>query len=369
MSLVDLPLRRLWNTTLAGADKIFSRDRMLARPLRIHIEVNDFCNLKCPHCPRENPESIKNTGNIPLEAVKRLEPYFRWANYVGLAGNGEPFMHPDIVDILKVVTATGAAPSVISNGTLWKRRGAIEVLPTLGPMIIMMSIDGGTKETFEKWRKPAKWDDVTTNLRALRDAKRAAGTPHPMVNFICCLMKDNIDEVEQLVDLAIECEVAVVLFQNMYPYVKAMESERVLDLKRCEDAIAKARERAKNTPVRIDWHPMAFDIEDRTAALTPNGNGNGNGHRYHCNNVWEQIHVTVKGEVKFCCWWRDGAIGDLMKDDLGALWNSPEWVALRRGLANGEKPRSCVGCHNLVHHDRDALWAAAKKELRDLARR
>lgn len=374
MSLTDLPMRRLWNTALSTADKLLGRSNMLARPLRIHIEVNDFCNLKCPHCPRENPESIKNSGHVPVEAIRRLAPYFKYANYVGLTGNGEPFMHPDIMEIVNTVAEQGATPSVISNGTLWARRGVIEDLTKVGPMLLMISFDGGTKETFEKWRRPAKWETVLENLGALRDAKKKANTPFPVLNFIVCLMKDNINELENIVDLAAEFGIGVILFQNMYPYVEDLQKERVLDLEYCNKRIAEARKKADPLGIRIEWHPMAFDVEDRASSDSAYGtNGvtssaNGNGHRYYCTNVWEQIHITVKGEVKFCCWWKDGAIGDLTKDDLGTLWNSPEWVKLRSDIAKGDKPRSCVGCHNLVPLDRSKLWTASKKEIRDLLR-
>ena len=189
-----MPYGRIWNTLLAGADKVLANDRMLARPLRIHIEVNDFCNLKCPHCPRENPLALKNSGNVPLETIKRLAPYSKSATYVGITGNGEPMMHPQIFETIKPVCENGATPSVISNGTLWRRRGAIEALPPMGPMIITVSFDGGTKATFEKWRKGAIWEEVLANMAALRDEKKRLNTPFPIVNFLVCLMRDNIGE-------------------------------------------------------------------------------------------------------------------------------------------------------------------------------
>src|SRR5690606_27904426 len=133
MSILDRPYRRMWNTVLSTGDKLLGNERVWARPLRIHLEVNDFCNLKCPHCPRENPMIPKNTGHIPVEAVRNLEPWFRRATYVGLAGNGEPFLHPDIIEILGIVTAAGATPSVISNATLWKKLNMIDQTAGLGP--------------------------------------------------------------------------------------------------------------------------------------------------------------------------------------------------------------------------------------------
>ncbi|MDK2973457.1 MAG: hypothetical protein PWP23_3212 [Candidatus Sumerlaeota bacterium] len=380
---MDFP--RIWNTLLNAGDKLLARERVSARPLRIHIEVNDLCNLKCPHCPRENPDIPKNTGHVPFEAIKRLEPWMRTASYVGLTGNGEPFLHPNIMEILRLVIECGATPSVISNATLWKRLGVVEQLAGMGPMLLNVSIDGGTRETFEKWRLKANYDEVRANLRELREARDRAGSPFPITTFNVCLMKDNLEEVEEIVDWGAEAGVSVINFQNLYPYVDGLEDQRIRDIDACRKAIANARKRAAPHGIRIDWLPMSFDIDERdaneggsygayTAAEADGRVGHkpatANGkHSYHCDNVWNQIHVTVKGEIKFCCFWTEGAVGDLLKDDVGTLWNGEEWVKLRADLKAGRKPAPCVGCHNLVERDRGKLLKTSIGELRDLVKR
>lgn len=385
MSVFDRPYKRLFNTLVSTGDKLLGNSRVLARPLRIHIEVNDLCNLKCPHCPRENPDIPKNTGHIPLEAVKNLVPWFETATYVGLAGNGEPFLHPDIIEILRVITGAGATPSVISNATLWKKLDMIDKIAGIGPMLLMVSVDGGTKETFEKWRLRANFDEVRENLRALREAKARKGTVFPIVNFISCLMKDTIGEVEQIVDVAAEADAKVIIFQNMYPYNKLMEENRVRDMDECRRAIARARKRAEPHGIRIDWLPMSEDVdtrgteggaygsitsEDAEKHLSANGNGHhhesGAREHYHCDSIMHQIHVTVQGKIKYCCFWTEGEIGDLKTDDFGDLWNGEKWQQLRRDLKQGNKPKSCEGCHNLVVHSPRNIVRAGMKDMKDL---
>jgi len=436
---------RIWNTLLSGLDKSRGRSRVAARPLRIHIEVNDYCNLKCPYCPRENPLIPKDTGNLPLEMVERLEPWMRRANYVGLAGNGEPFMHPRIMDILRIVTGAGAVPSVLTNGTRFKP-AYVEELPTLGPMLLMISIDGGTKETFEKWRKGADFDKVREALRALKASRERHNVPYPLVNFIVCLMKENIHETEEIIDVAAEAGAAVVVFQTMYPYVKELDYLRVLDLKRVEEAVNKARARAARLGIRVDYTPMSFDIEYREGtsndptvgsirrieeqhqealkkaaeegsepvaneearrtgndedndgapavctvpgrpegAADDGGNGNGSGGRadptawrrrgeksngvtYHCENIWHQMHVALTGDVRACCFWTEGTMGNIGRDRLEDLWNGPEWDAVRGAIHEGRKPPPCKGCHWLVRHDKRKIWHDTFKEIRDLWR-
>lgn len=456
---------RMWNTVLSGIDKSLGRSRVAARPLRIHIEVNDYCNLKCPYCPRENPLIPKDTGNIPLDRVKKLEPWIRKANYVGLAGNGEPFMHPKIMDILRIVTGAGAVPSVITNGTRFKP-AYIEELPTLGPMLLMISVDGGTKETFEKWRRGADFDKVREALRALKASREQHNSPYPIVNFIVCLMKENIGETEQIVDLAAEVGAAVIVFQPMFPYVKDLEYLRVLDLKTIEEAVERARRRAAPHGIRIDFTPMSFDIDYRegtsqdptvgsvdrlekgyfteemkkvemheawednqasaerkggtavakramaaasaagsesvvvTGVCTVPGGPENVSHEpeigspetdespsapahstpqsadgshagptvYHCENIWHQLHVTLNGDVKPCCFWTEGIVGNIDHDPLERMWNGPEMNRVRATIHRGKKFPPCRGCHWLVRQDKKKIWRDTLKELRDLWR-
>lgn len=404
--------RRLFNTLLSGIDRTLGLTRLTARPLRIHIEVNDYCNLRCPYCPREHPAIQKDTGNIPVEIIERLLPWIRRANYVGLAGNGEPFLHPRILDILRLITEAGAAPSVVTNGTRL-RPEHIEALPRLGPMLLNISMDGGRKETFERWRRGADFDEVIGNLKALNEAKRRAGSVHPIVNFNVCLMTENLDETELLVDLAEEVGATVVLFQTMFPYVKELDYLRVKDLGRIEEAVARARRRAQSLGIRIEYYPMSFDLAYREGVAEENivgsvqeldakvgGAAKGDAAApessttppspaaaekeedaesapcgsprlrpvYHCRNIWQQLHVTLNGDVRYCCFWTGKVVGNILRDDLETLWNNAGWSRLRRTLRRGGKPVPCQGCHNLVRHSPRAIWAETREDWKNLMR-
>src|SRR5690606_4784136 len=105
----------------------------------------------------------------------------------------------------------------------WKKLNLIDRLAGMGPMLLNVSIDGGIRETFEKWRLRANYDEVRANLRELAEAKRARNSVFPIMTFNVCLMKDNIDEVEDIVEWGREAGVAMINFQNMYPYVDGLD--------------------------------------------------------------------------------------------------------------------------------------------------
>ncbi len=393
---------RLMNTLVSGVDRALGRTRAEAYPLCIHLEVNDFCNLKCPYCPRENPAIPKNTGNLPMEIIERLRPWMRFANFVGLAGNGEPFLHPQIMQIFRAVAECGATPSALTNGTRL-RQEFIEELPTLGPSILMVSVDGGVKETFERWRRGADFDQVRESLFALRRERERRKTPFPIVNFITCLMKENLGETEQIVDLAARAGAAVVVFQTLFPYVRDYDWLRIKDLREADEAVERARRRAAPLGIRVEYHPMSYDLEFREGASGENRVGtlerlealreagvnpneaqgedfrvvsrarnepdNGAGPYYTCSHLWTQMHVTLTGDVRFCCFWTGRVAGNILAEPPGAIWNSPRWRRVREALTRGEKPECCQGCHMLQRHNAPDLWRSTYSHLRDLTGR
>jgi hypothetical protein len=78
------------------------------------LEVTKACNLYCEGCYRENgPKQHK-----PLEQIKRdLEIFrkYRKTDGVSLAG-GDPLVHPEIVEIVRLVAQDGLKPIVNTNG-------------------------------------------------------------------------------------------------------------------------------------------------------------------------------------------------------------------------------------------------------------
>ena len=87
----------------------------------VHWSITGRCNLKCRHCYMESPYG--RYGELPFTDVLRLIEQFGKANVhqVDLTG-GEPFLRPDLPDILAALAARQIAVSQIySNGVLITR--------------------------------------------------------------------------------------------------------------------------------------------------------------------------------------------------------------------------------------------------------
>ena len=66
---------------------------------------------------------------------------------------------------------------------------------------LTISIDGATKETYKATRG-AKLETLLENLRGLQRAKERLGSRYPRIMFKSVLMKQNLHELPELVDLA-----------------------------------------------------------------------------------------------------------------------------------------------------------------------
>ncbi|MEI7491179.1 MAG: radical SAM protein [Bacteroidota bacterium] len=80
------------------------------------IEVTDVCNLNCPGCFRKNSleghKALKDIKEDILFSLKSTN-----CSRICISG-GEPLMHPDIIEVVKFISALKLKPIILSNGEL-----------------------------------------------------------------------------------------------------------------------------------------------------------------------------------------------------------------------------------------------------------
>lgn len=86
---------------------------------RIYVEITSSCNLKCSFCQ----ETLRPTEFMSVEQfahiLNEIKPY---TNFVYLHVKGEPLLHPQLGEILKMCKASGLTVNITTNGTLLKNK-------------------------------------------------------------------------------------------------------------------------------------------------------------------------------------------------------------------------------------------------------
>ena len=137
-------------------------DELSGLPVEYIVETTAKCNLYCPMCPRETHKQPKE--DMTDEIFERLvRESGRSAEHMMLIGLGEPFMDRKIFDRIEYCERHSVSTLLSTNGTLLDEQMAARLLDT--PLEhITLSFDGSTKESFEYYRKGARFEKVRDNF-------------------------------------------------------------------------------------------------------------------------------------------------------------------------------------------------------------
>jgi len=370
-------LSRITHTLLSGPDRILPRAHLWARPLRMQIAINDFCNLRCPHCLREDPTLPMDQNYLGVDDLRRLAPWFRSAQFVALAGLGEPFLQKDIFDVIGLVQDHGATPSIISNATLLNEETCRRLVGKR-PLLMNLSIDAGTPEVFERVRLGAHFAQVVGNLDRLAALRREAGVPFPVMSINMTLMRDTLGEIDAVIDLAQRWGIHHIVAQTIYFSPGQTDHAQAVTNREAQAALAKAQNHAQEAGVNIRYVPVASDFEtlvhdeEEGEGFTPSypfhheHKAVPGSRRFYCSNLWHQMFVDVLGNMTYCCMADFGTLGNVRDVDPAQLWNHPKMVALRRRLRDGDPPEECRRCFALEQVGLRKMTRMWREEFRPL---
>ena len=87
----------------------------------IQVEISSHCNAGCIYCPRTAYRRNWQNRHLPLEVFRRLSRAFDRAGLVFLQGWGEPFLHPQFFDLLRIAKQAGCMVGTTTNASLLTR--------------------------------------------------------------------------------------------------------------------------------------------------------------------------------------------------------------------------------------------------------
>ncbi|MDY0104957.1 MAG: radical SAM/SPASM domain-containing protein [Lentimicrobium sp.] len=297
-------------------------------PVYYGIEISRFCNFECIMCP--NPQYLPNEkGNMTFEVftkiVDEIAPY---AQIIKLHWIGEPLINKNIVKMIKYARAkTDAQLFMSTNGSLLKGKLAEEIR-TSGLDKIIFSLDGNSKESFEKIRIKGNFDEVVSNVH----------------NFV--------EDVEKLGGP--KCEVKIIQFESN-------ESEI--------EEFKKRWNTYKNTIVHVmwlsTWAGQLENLENLSSSLSPYASLK----REACADLWFKMQFDWTGKVALCCWdWSNKVIlGDINVDTLKDIWQSEKIISERKKHLSNQFLGICKNCTEWAKVEEYEFWYSYER-LKENAR-
>lgn len=166
-------------------------DVHFSRFIRMDIALSEYCNLKCQMCRRPS-----ETVFMDAERCKRAmtEAVAVGVEYLSFSG-GEPFVHPQILELLEHAISLGAKVQMVSNGTLIRDKH----LPLLSKLdCLTISIDGTEAAHDHIRRRPGTYRRSLETIRRLAGSDVQWGTNTVMQrdNFDC--LYDSFAAIQEI---------------------------------------------------------------------------------------------------------------------------------------------------------------------------
>lgn len=298
---------RVWNRARLLWGYLRGQSRLKALPVEYIVETTAKCNIYCPMCPRETHKQPKE--DMSDEVFERLvRESGESAEHMMLIGLGEPLLDNKIFERIEFCEKHQISSLLSTNGTLLDEAAAQKLLAS--PVEhITLSFDGATKESFEFYRKGAKFERVRDNFVRFARMKAALKSKVQVVVQMV-RMEKNWDEVEE--------------FERFWKSIPGVDQTRI-----------KA---------------------DETDLMSPDGGHAAGDFAHPCHYLWRgPMYVKQNGDVYPCCqsYMLDGKpVGRIGDQPLEQIWNSPEMEAMRERHVSGRAGEIdiCSRCRTAIPH-------------------
>jgi len=298
---------RLWNRAKLLAAYLGRRTRVNALPVEYIVETTAKCNLYCPMCPRETHKQPKE-DMADVVFSRLVASAGETAEHMMLIGLGEPLLDPKIYERIEFCDRHRVFTLLSTNGTLLDATATERLLDT-NLEHITLSFDGATKESFEYYRKGARYEKVRDNFVRFARRKHERGSRMQVVVQMV-RMERNWDEVND--------------FSRFWKSVPGVDEVRI---------------KADET-----------DLMQPDAAHAPQD------WQHPCHYLWRgAMYVKHNGDVYPCCqsYNLGGApVGNIGESLLPEIFNSPEMIRMRSAHTAGRAGEIpvCANCRTAIPH-------------------
>lgn len=292
-------------------------------PIYMELSPTSACNHRCVFCGLDFAGHKKQFLD-----TARLDVILKELGALGIksimyAGEGEPFLHKDMVDIIKQTRNSGIDAAVTTNGVLMTPEVSEQIMGLTE--WIKVSCNAGTPETYSKIHRTSRddFDTVLENLRHAVEIKRKK-------NYACTLgaqillLPENEDEIEKL---AVEVRTIGIDYLVVKPYSQHPQSrtEKYKNIKYLDGLELAARLKGLNT--------KKFNLVFRLASME-NWDNQVKGYA-RCLALPFWSYIDAAGNVWGCSvYLMDDRFlyGNIYEENFEAIWNgdrrrrSLEWV-------------------------------------------
>jgi len=324
-----------------------------AGPFYVTVDITRECNLSCPGCryhspyARMQPLGDPSVRNMPMPLFQRLcdELHSMGTTSMTISGEGEPFLHPHLLEMVALAKDRGITLSVFTNGTRITRE-AVHALIDSRLDVLKISLWASSKEAYEENHLGSPtdaFDRVKASLRLIADLKVRRKSRFPLVKLHQPIDRRNWKSIARMLGIAKETGCNVLsfspfktqdhMFASLLPSRPEMEQVRT--------ALLELKREIRGLPMghTIDTTLLRYEIGGEVWKKLP------------CYIGWLHARIKPDGNVLACNNYLI-PMGNLNKEKMADIWNGPGFRQFRKQgmtLEGLTAIASCFDCYFCCH--------------------
>ncbi len=319
----------------------------------------DHCNLNCIMCEDHSIYSRKNGRAIrPMMPERLMESIIRQAAHLGVreiipSTMGEPLLYNHFEKLVDICRELNLKINLTTNGT-FPIKGKKNHVDYWGQKIlpigsdIKISWNGSSEKTQEKIMVGTSLNSHMKNAQALvamRDSIAANSGHYCNLTLQLTFMEMNLDEIPDLVRMAIKLGFDRVKGHHLWPHFKEITH---LSLRRNGDAIqrwnrcvsictyiAKAEKRLNGKSIKLE-HFFPLNVE-KPDDIAPGG---------ECPFIGKEAWIDHSGRFNVCCAPDElrrtlGNFGNIYNNTLDEIWNGQTYATFSDSYSEHQLCKIC----------------------------
>ncbi len=253
----------------------------------IQVGVTSKCNARCIYCPHWSMKDKWEGLDLPIETFRKLTPSLSRTELVYLQGWGEPLMHPDFFEMLRLVKKNRARAGLTSNATLLDRE-KIRKLAGEGLDIVSLSI-AGVDQANDRIRKGTTLKKVLSAIEEIHRVKAFMGGAGPQIHLAYMLLRSGLKDLDSIpgflnslgVDQIVVSGLTLALNSEMEKEMHLADSKE--EFRRVKDSLLEMKNRL-DEPDKLFFHVYNPFIQGRECS----------------ENIHKACYMSAQGLIRPC---------------------------------------------------------------------
>lgn len=337
-------------------------------PNSVQIDLTNNCNNDCIGCWCNSPlleekkidaEAKKQT--IPFKRIIRLidELYKMGAKYMYYAGGGEPFMYPQIMELLRYTKKKGLICYVNTNFTLIDEK-IVKELVDLKVDHLTVSVWAGTPQVYASTH-PNKNEETFCRIKEMLKLLNNLKYKYPIIKLYNVIFNMNYHDIEAMIEFGLQTNSESIEFtvidtiHGKTDKLLLNDKERQVLLENCKRLKEKYEYPNFKNRIRLFGFEQFMRRISNTDAKSAEYDSNIIG-TMPCYAGWAFVRILADGNVNSCLKSHRFPVGNILSQDFHEIWNSSLQQYFREKTSRCEKndpffsligndPDSNMGCY------------------------